>query len=128
MRDNELTQHIIGLAIEIHKELGPGLLENVYKECLCHLLTKSGNSIQKEKPIPVYYDGVKWDCGYRVDIVVNNRIAIEVKSVEALHEVHAKQVLTYIKLADYPLGLLINFNVLYLKEGVKRIINGYNIQ
>src|SRR5262245_5686563 len=100
MRDNELTQHIIELAIQIHKELGPGLLENVYKECLYHKLTRAGNITQKEKPIPVFYEGLKLECGYRIDILVNNRIAIEVKSVEALHEVHAKQVLTYIKLGN----------------------------
>ncbi len=124
MIENEITDKVIGCALEVHKTLGPGLLESAYKECLFYKLTKSGLNVYKEKPIPVVFDEVKLDCGYRVDLLVENKVVVEIKSVDALHDVHLAQVLTYLKLGDYKLGLLINFNVVLLKQGIKRIING----
>ena len=125
MDENELTRRIIGLAIEIHKSLGPGLLESSYKECLYFRLKMEGYSVEKEKPMPLIYKEVKLDCGYRIDILVENKIVIEIKSLEALNEVHFAQTLTYMKLGNYKLGLLINFNVTLLKNGIKRIVNRY---
>jgi GxxExxY protein len=120
---NELTGKIIGMAIDVHRALGPGLLENAYKECLFYKLQKSGIQCIKEKAMPLIFEGVKMECGYRIDILVENRIVIEVKSVEALTDIHVAQTLTYIKLGNYRLGLLINFNVVLLKNGIKRLIN-----
>jgi GxxExxY protein len=124
-RENKLATEVIGAAIKVHKELGPGLLESAYKECLYFELFKSGFLIEKEKAIPLIYDEVKLDCGYRLDIILENKLIIEVKSVEALNEIHLAQTLTYLKLSKCKLGLLINFNVLLLKDGIKRVINGY---
>jgi len=124
MIENEITEKIIGCALEVHKTLGPGLLESAYKECLFYKLTKSGLIVNKEKPIPVVYEEVKLDCGYRIDLLVENKVVVEIKSLDALHDIHTAQVLTYLKLGNYKLGLLINFNVVLLKQGIKRIING----
>jgi GxxExxY protein len=123
MEDNDLTGRIIGIAIDVHRVLGPGLLENAYKECLFYKLRKSGIQCVKEMPMPLFFEGVKMECGYRMDILVENRIVIEIKSVERLTDVHMAQTLTYIKLGKYRLGLLINFNVVVLKNGIKRLIN-----
>lgn len=123
MNDSELTGKIIGIAIDVHRALGPGLLENAYKECLFYKLQKSGFHCIKEKPMPLFFEGVKMECGYRIDILVEERIIIEIKSVETLTDVHIAQTLTYIKLGKYRLGLLINFNVILLKNGIKRLIN-----
>jgi GxxExxY protein len=123
MLDNEITSRIIGAAIEVHKALGPGLLESAYKECLYYKLFQNDLNVIKEKPMPLIFEEVKLEVGYRIDILVENRIVIEVKSVEALNDVHMAQTLTYMKLGNYRLGLLINFNVLSLKDGIKRIIN-----
>ncbi len=125
MEDNELTNKIIGCAIKVHKTLGPGLLESAYQACLHYELVKSSLSVEKEKPLPLVYEEVKLDCGYRMDLVVENRIIVEIKSVEALTDIHLAQVLTYLKLTHNRFGLLINFNVLKLKDGVKRVVNGY---
>jgi GxxExxY protein len=124
MNDNELSNKIIGLAISVHKSLGPGLPESAYKECLYYKLTKDGFTVEKEKPMPLIYEEVKLDCGYRIDILMEGKVVIEVKSVEAINEVHFAQTLTYMKLGAYKLGLLINFNVLLLKDGIKRLVNG----
>jgi len=124
MIENEISEKIIGCALEVHKTLGPGLLESAYKECLFYKLTKSGLNVNKEKPIPVVYEEVKLDCGYRIDLLVENKVVVEIKSLDALHDIHTAQVLTYLKLGNYKLGLLINFNVVLLKQGIKRIING----
>lgn len=124
MTENELSNIIIGSAIEVHKALGPGLLESAYKECLFYTLNKKGILIIKEKPIPLIFEDVKLDCGYRLDLLVENKIVIEVKSVEALNDIHLAQTLTYLKLGNFKLGLLINFNVLALKTGIKRVVNG----
>nr|WP_067054634.1 GxxExxY protein [Mucilaginibacter sp. L294] len=124
MIENKLTGQIIGAAIEVHKILGPGLLESAYKECLFYKLVKLGLFTEKEKPMPVIFEEIKLDCGYRIDLLVENRIVVELKCVENLNDVHMAQTLTYMKLGNYKLGLLINFNVIKLKDGVKRIING----
>jgi len=123
MTENELSKIIIGCAIEVHKHLGPGLLESAYQECLLYELKNAGLNIQKEKPMPIVYKEVKLDHGYRIDLLVENKVVIEIKTIEALNDVHLAQVLTYLKLGNYKLGLLLNFQVSMLKNGIKRIIN-----
>lgn len=123
MELNKITEIIIGCAIEVHKLLGPGLLESAYEECLFYELKKSGLEVQKQKPMPIVYKEVKLDYGYRMDLVVNNLVVIEIKAIDAFTEVHTAQVLTYLKLGKYKMGLLLNFNVATLKTGIKRIIN-----
>ncbi len=125
MTENEIASKIIGCAIEVHQALGPGLLESAYKECLFYKLQESGLIVVKEKPMPLIFEEVKLECGYRIDLLVENKVVIELKSVENLTDVHLAQTLTYMKLGNYKLGLLINFNVALLKQGVKRVINGY---
>jgi GxxExxY protein len=122
MKINELSGIVIREAIEVHKYLGPGLLEKVYVECLAHRLKYSHLSFQRETPIPVIYDTVRLDCGYRADLVVENQLIIEVKSVDAIHEIFLAQMLTYLKFSGLHLGLLINFNVKVLKDGIRRVI------
>ncbi len=124
-RENNLATEVIGLAIKVHRELGPGLLESVYKECLFYEIKKDNLFAEKEKAVPLIYEDIKLDCGYRLDIIVENKLIIEIKSVESLADIHLAQTLTYLKLSKCKLGLLINFNVLLLKDGVKRVINGY---
>lgn len=125
MTENEITERIIGCAIKVHKNLGPGLLESAYQECLFYELKNSGLTVEKEKPLPLIYEEVKLDCGYRLDLLVENKVIVEIKSVEVLNEIHLAQILTYLKLNDSKIGLLINFNVLQLVKGVKRVINKY---
>jgi len=120
MLDNEITQHIIGAAIEVHRQLGPGLLESAYEECLCHELALRKITFERQKPIPLVYKEVKLDCGYRLDILVEERIVVELKSVDGLGPIHEAIVLAYLKLSGHKLGLLINFNVPLLKDGIKR--------
>jgi GxxExxY protein len=117
-----LDYQILGCALDVHKALGPGLLENAYKECLYYKLQKSGLFVEKEKPMPLIFEEVKLECGYRLDLLVENKIVVELKSVEALNDVHLAQVLTYMRLGKFNLGLLINFNVSILKNGIKRVI------
>jgi GxxExxY protein len=121
--ENELSNIILGCAIEVHKQLGPGLLESAYQECLFYELNNAGLEVIKEKPMPIVYKDVKLDHGYRIDLLVNNKVVIEIKSVEQFTDVHTAQVLTYLKLGNYKLGLLLNFHVTTLKNGIKRIIN-----
>jgi GxxExxY protein len=123
MIENEISGKIIGLAIEIHHSLGPGLLESAYQECLYYKLKKDGYMVEKEKPMPLIFEEVVLECGYRIDILVEKKVVVEIKSVEALNDVHFAQTLTYMKLGNYKLGLLINFNVFMLKDGIKRIAN-----
>ena len=123
MTENELSNLIIGCAIEVHKQLGHGLLESAYQECLLYELRLLGLDVQKEKPMPIIYKEVKLDHGYRIDLLVENKVVIEIKTVEALNDVHTAQVLTYLKLGNYKLGLLLNFQVSILKDGIKRVIN-----
>jgi len=126
--NNELTSQIIECSIKVHKELGPGLLESAYKECLFYELLKKGLTVSKEKPLPLIYEEVKLECGYRLDLLVEEEVVIEVKSVDSLADIHTAQVLTYLKLSNCQVGLLINFNVVLLKSGIKRLINKYYIQ
>jgi GxxExxY protein len=120
--ESNLSHVIIGSAIEVHRHLGPGLLESAYKECLSYELTKAGLFVIKERSLPVVYKEVKLDYGYRIDLLVENKIVVEVKSVDALHDVHAAQVLTYLRLGNYKLGMLLNFNTTILTQGIKRVI------
>jgi GxxExxY protein len=122
---NELTERVIGACIEIHRALGPGLLESAYEECLCHELSIAGISFERQKPLPVHYKNVKLDCGYRLDLVVEQKVIVELKAVENLMPIHEAQLLTYLKLSSLTLGLLINFNVAMLKHGIKRIVNNF---
>jgi len=124
MTENEISHNVIGLAIEVHNALGPGLLESAYRECLFYKLITTGLFVEKEKPMPLIFEDVKLECGYRIDLLVENKLVIEIKSVEVLNEVHLAQTLTYMKLGNYKLGLLMNFNVVKLKDGIKRVING----
>ncbi|MEL6810984.1 MAG: GxxExxY protein [Bacteroidota bacterium] len=123
MTDEQLANVIIGLAIEVHKSLGPGLLESAYKECLFYKISQEGLFVNKEKPMPLIFEEVKLDVGYRMDLLVENKLVIEIKSVEKLNDVHLAQTLTYMKLGSFRLGLLINFNVSLLKHGIRRVIN-----
>ena len=119
---NLLSNEIIGLAIKVHKALGPGLLESSYKECLFYEIARAGYFAEKEKALPLVYETVTLDVGYRIDIFVENKLVIEVKAVDALADIHTAQVLTYLKLSGNRLGLLINFNVTLLKNGIKRLV------
>ncbi len=122
MEFEPISKIIIGAAIEVHKHLGPGLLESAYEECLAYELTENGLFVKRQKPVPVVYKEVKLDCGYRIDILVNDEVIIEIKSVDVLHPVHEAQILTYMKFARKKIGLLINFNVTVLKNGLKRYV------
>jgi GxxExxY protein len=122
MHSNGLTGQVIGAAIEVHSVLGPGLLESAYEECLCHELGLRGIPFARQKALPVLYKGVQLDCGYRLDVVVADDLVLELKACEKLEPIHHAQLLTYLKLADIKVGLLINFNVPVLKNGVKRLI------
>lgn len=123
MIENDLAYKVIGIAIDIHNSLGPGLLESAYQECLYYKIKKERLNVENEKAMPLIYEDVKLDCGYRIDLLVENKLVIEVKSVDALNDIHLAQTLTYLKLGNYKLGLLINFNTVLLKSGIKRIIN-----
>ncbi len=122
--ENELSRMAIESAIIVHRNLGPGLLESVYKECLFFELQNKNIFVEKEKPLPLVYKEIKLECGYRADIVIENKLILELKSVEAINDIHVAQVLTYLKLSGCKLALLINFNVLLLKDGLRRIIKG----
>ena len=124
MTENEISKMIFDAGLRVHRSLGPGLLESAYEECLYYELCKSGLLIEKQKPMPLIYDEVKLDVGYRIDIMVERKVVIEIKSVDALNDIHLAQVLTYLKLSQCKLGLLINFNTLLFKNGIKRVING----
>ncbi|MCZ7608934.1 MAG: GxxExxY protein [Ignavibacterium sp.] len=125
---NDLTSTVIESAIKVHKILGPGLLESSYKECLAYELNKKGLLIEKEKPVPLVFEEVKLECGYRLDLLVNNELILELKSVEFITDIHIAQTLTYMKLMNKKFGLLINFNVTLLKDGIKRLINKYYVE
>ncbi len=123
MNENEISHEIIGIAIDIHKKLGPGLLESAYENALAYDLKEAGFNVIQQLAMPFEYKEVKLDVGYRLDILVENKVIVEVKSIENLAPVHYSQLLTYLKLADKKLGLLINFNSKYLKDGIHRIVN-----
>jgi GxxExxY protein len=125
MSQDQLTEKIIGCAIEVHKALGPGLLESAYEECLCYELSQKGCSFIRQVPLPVTYKGIKLDCGYRIDLLVHDLVVVELKTVEKLLPIHDAQVLTYLKLYQRPIGLLMNFNVPVMKQGIKRLVNQF---
>ena len=121
--DNDLlTQRIIGFAIEVHRHLGPGLLESAYEECLCFELRDAGISFDRQVPLPVTYKSVRLDCGYRIDVVVEKSVVLELKTVERLLPIHEAQLLTYLRLSGYHVGLLLNFNTPVLKDGIRRLV------
>ncbi len=124
MTENQIANQVIGCAIQVHKGLGPGLLESAYTECLFYKIQQSGLLVEKEKPMPLIFEDIKLECGYRIDLLVEGKVVLELKSVASLTDVHLAQTLTYMKLGNYKLGLLINFNVVLLKQGIKRVING----
>jgi GxxExxY protein len=124
MTYKELSYSIVGAAINVHKELGPGLLEKVYQECLFYELSNLGLCVEKEIGIPLSYKGVKLECGFRIDMLVENKLVIETKTVAEIHDIHLAQLLSYLKQGDYKLGLLINFNSVHLKNGIRRVVNG----
>lgn len=121
---NKVTKMIIGAAIQVHRALGPGLLESAYESCLAYELRKRGLTVDQQKPVPLVYEEVKLECGYRMDLWVEHAIVVEVKSVEALAPIHEAQTLSYLRLSGSKLALLINFNVLVLRDGIRRFING----
>ena len=123
IEENEISGKIIGCAIDIHRELGPGLLESAYQACLFYELREAGLKVEKEKPLPLVYKEVKLECSYRLDLLIEDRIIVELKTVESLNYLHNKQLLTYLRIANCKLGLLINFNVPQLTQGIKRIVN-----
>lgn len=123
MTENQIGKIVVDCAYKVHKELGPGLLESTYEACLLYELRETELFAESQKALPVVYKEVKLDCGYRIDIFVEKKIVIEIKSVDALNDVHLAQILTYLKLSDSKLGYLINFNVKYFKEGIKRVVN-----
>jgi len=124
MTENELSKIVFEAGMKVHKVLGPGLLESAYEECLYYELQKRDLFVEKQKALPLIYEEVKLDVGYRIDLLVEKKLIIEVKSVEALNDLHLAQILTYLKLSGCKLGLLINFNTILFKNGVKRVING----
>ncbi len=122
MNENEISNKIIGLAIKVHTALGPGLLESAYEECMYYELNKSRLYVEKQKTLPLVYEAIKLDAGYRIDLIVEKIVVIEVKSVENLCEIHFAQLLTYLRLSGCKLGLLMNFNVSLMKDGIKRVV------
>ncbi len=122
MDSHQLTHEIIGAAIEVHRLLGPGLLESAYEGCLCHELTLRKLGVQRQVPVPVVYKEVELECGYRLDLVVERKVMLELKSIEAFSPVHEAIMLTYLRLSGYRIGLLINFNVTILKDGIRRFV------
>lgn len=124
MTENEISKIVFEAGLKVHRNLGPGLLESAYEGCLFYELNKLGLRVEKQKALPLVYEEVKLDIGYRIDLLVEGKLIIEVKSVDELHDIHLAQILTYLKLSNCKLGLLINFNTLLFKDGVKRVING----
>lgn len=122
MKFDELSNRVIGCALEVHKNLGPGLLESTYEQSLAHELKLEGMPFKLQHPLPVQYKDIKLDCGYRVDLLIDNALIVELKSVDKILPIHQAQLLTYMKLSGIKIGLLINFNVLYLKDGIKRMV------
>jgi GxxExxY protein len=124
MKINEITKEVIGAAIEVHKALGPGLLESAYRDCTCHELTLRGTPLERELKLPIEYKGLKLDTGYRLDVLVAKAVVVEIKTVELILPVHEAQLLTYMKVGGWKAGLIINFNVPVLKNGIRRMVLG----
>jgi GxxExxY protein len=122
---DRITDTIIGAAIEVHRALGPGLLESAYEACLSFELAERGVKVEQQKALPVVYRDVRLDCGYRLDLLVENAVVVEIKAVDVLMPIHTAQLLSYLKLSNRPVGLLINFNVKMLRDGIRRMVNGY---
>ena len=123
MTENEVSKEIVDAALKIHKQLGPGLLETAYEECLAYELKKRDLRIEQQKALPLTYEKVKFETGYRIDLLVENKVIVEIKAIDAMNDVHMAQILTYLKLSNCKLGLLINFNVALLKHGLRRVAN-----
>ncbi|WP_026978458.1 GxxExxY protein [Flavobacterium tegetincola] len=123
MTENELSKIVFDCALKVHQALGPGLLERAYEECLFYELKKRNLSVQKQKSLPLIYEDVKLEIGYRIDIIIEDKLILEIKSVEALNDIHFAQLLTYLKLTECKLGMLINFNVILIKNGIRRVAN-----
>jgi GxxExxY protein len=121
--ENELSKIVFSCALKVHQNLGPGLLESAYEECLFYEIKKTGFDVQKQKALPLVYEEVKLDIGYRIDIIIENKLILEIKSVEALNDIHFAQLLTYLKLTNCKLGMLMNFNVALIKNGIRRVVN-----
>lgn len=126
MNEEQLSHVVIGAAIGVHRRLGPGLLESTYEACLCYDLVEQGVSIERQKPLPIIYKGINLHCGYRIDIMVDRKLIVELKAIQMLAPIHEAQMLTHLKLSGCTLGLIINFNVPILKDGVKRIVNRFD--
>lgn len=124
MNENELAKIVFEAGMKVHRALGAGLLESAYEQCLFHELSKQNILVEKQKALPLIYENIKLDIGYRIDLLIERRLIVEIKSVEALHDIHLAQILTYLKLSKCKLGLLINFNTVLFKNGVKRVVNG----
>ena len=124
-RLNKITETIIGAAIDVHRALGPGLLESAYEACMVYDLIQVGMKVEQQKPLPVVYRGVKLECGYRLDLMIENEVVVEIKSIDKLLPIHKAQLMSYLKLADCKVGLLINFNVELLKDGIQRVVNNF---
>ncbi len=124
MSENEIANRVIGLAIQVHNALGPGLLEKTYQECLFYKINQFGLQVEKEKPVPLIFEEVILDHGYRIDLLVESKLVLEIKCVDCFNDVHSAQLLTYLKFGNFKLGLLLNFNVLRMKDGIKRIAYG----
>ena len=122
---NSITESIISAAIAVHRELGPGLLESAYESCLVYELLQQGLTVDRQKALPVTYRGIKIDCGYRIDLLVEDSVIVELKAVESIEPIHEAQLLSYLKLSGYQIGLLINFNVRMLKQGIKRLVKNF---
>jgi GxxExxY protein len=123
--ENAVTDQVIGAAIEVHKQLGPGLMESAYEECLCYELSQRGVKFERQVHLPIAYKGLKLDCGYRMDLVVENLVVVEIKAIDELLPIHSAQVLTYLRSSGKRIGLLLNFNVTVLKQGLRRLANRY---
>ncbi len=124
MTENEIGEAVLGAAMKVHSAVGPGLLESVYETCLTHELRKQGFDVQRQVSLPVEYDGKRIDAGFRPDILVADKVLVEVKAVERMAPIHTAQILTYLRLSGYKLGYLLNFNVVHMRDGIKRVVNG----
>ncbi len=122
---NKVTEAIISVAVDVHRALGPGLLESAYEACMVYDLAKAGLKVEQQKPLPIVYRGIKLECAYRLDLMIDNEVIVEIKSVEKVLPIHQAQLLSYLKLSERKVGLLINFNVKILKNGIKRVVNNF---
>jgi GxxExxY protein len=125
MLENEITGIVVDLCVKIHKKYGPGLFESVYEEIFCYELLKTRISFDRQRPVPLIHEEIKLDAGFRADLIIEKKVIVEFKAIESLHEVHFKQVLTYLKLTNIKVGLLVNFNVVLMKDGIHRIVNKF---